>query len=129
MNTDTISERFSERCFAVAMQAQSMQQAADDTIGQRINRLFQEQDKVTIDDLLGVVKNRDEVYSHAFNWAIVKLVWKLDSKSQEYRDVHDFARGVGRYGSVLAQTAPRFQRVMCLARLLSLSERSWPLSR
>ena len=50
------------------------QTAADDTIWQRINRLFQEQEKGTIDDLLGVVKNRNEIYSHAFNWAIVKLV-------------------------------------------------------
>ncbi len=83
------------------MQAQGMQQTADDTIGRRINRLFQEQDNVTIEELLGVVKNRDEVYSHAFTWAIVKLVWRLDSKSQEYRDMHNFARSAGRYRSVL----------------------------
>jgi uncharacterized protein (UPF0335 family) len=83
------------------MQAQGMQQTADETIGQRINRLFQEQDRVTINDLLGVVKTRDELYSHAFDWAIVKLVWRLDRKSQEYRDVQDFARSVGHYRSVL----------------------------
>jgi hypothetical protein len=41
-----------------------------------INRLFQEQDKVTVEDLLEVVRTREKLYSHAFNRAIVKLVRK-----------------------------------------------------
>ena len=70
-----------------------------DTIGQRLDALFQQQDRIiTIDDLLRAAKDPGELNSIAFAWAVFKLVWRLDCKSQEFRDLQDFGRGVGRYG-------------------------------
>jgi hypothetical protein len=85
--------------------AQDMQPA--DTIGQRLDRLFKQQDYVTIDDLLAVVQSPDELHSNAFRWAVHKLIWRLDSSSQAYRDLKDFKQGVGRFGFV-PNTALKF---------------------
>jgi hypothetical protein len=91
--------------------AQNMQPA--ETIGQRLERVFQQQDRVTIDDLLAVVRSPDELQSNAFRWAVHKLIWRLDSSSQAYRDLKDFKQGVGRFGSVPAQPWHRTLLLHC----------------
>ena len=68
-------------------------------INQRLDRVFQQQDHITIDDLLAEVQSPDELHSNAFRWAVHKLIWRLDSTSQACRDLKDFKLGVGRYGS------------------------------
>jgi hypothetical protein len=74
------------------------------TIGQRLDRLFEQQERVTVEDLLTVVQSHGDLNSNAFGWAVHKLVWRLDSSSPEYRDLRDFVRGAGRYRSVLSAT-------------------------
>ena len=56
------------------------------TIDQRLQRLFEQHDKVTV-----------EMRTSAFIWALTKVCWKLDPKSQEFRDARDFTKRVGRY--------------------------------
>jgi hypothetical protein len=51
-----------------------------DSIGQRLDALFQQQDRViTIDDLLRAAQDPGELSCIA---AVFKLVWRLDSKSR-----------------------------------------------
>ena len=72
------------------------------TVQQRLTRLFQERDNVKIGDLLSVVQSPDDLRSNAFKWAVMKLGFKLDHKSQEGRDFEAVMHTLDRYGLVCA---------------------------
>ena len=70
------------------------------TIEQRVSRLFQQQNVASVGHLLTVVQAPNDIRSKAFQWAMCKLAWKLDYKSQEYREYCDFLRDMDRYGCI-----------------------------
>jgi hypothetical protein len=80
---------------AIAEQAVLMEAAA--TFEQRVERLFEQKQKVTVEDLLTVVHSREEMNSTTFVWAVWKMGFRLDPKSPEVRDLQDFTRRHGRY--------------------------------
>lgn len=83
-----------------------------ETLKQRLDLIFQQKDKVTLGDLLSVVRGPDDLGSKEFESAVCKLIWKLDYKSQEYRELNDFLKRMDHYGSVTRQSLahPRWRR-------------------
>jgi hypothetical protein len=76
-----------------------------DTIEQRLSRLSQQKKNLTIGELLTVVRGTDDLRSYAFQWALCKVGWRLDSESQKFRDFMQVLRTISRYGSVSAPPA------------------------
>ena len=75
-----------------------------ETLKQRLDLIFLQMDKVTLGDLLSVVRGPDDLGSKEFESAVCKLIWKLDYKSQEYRELNDFLKRMDHYGSVTRQS-------------------------
>jgi hypothetical protein len=73
---------------------------AADTLEQRLQRVFEQKDKVTVEDLLTAVQRHEDVCTFAWSRAFSKLIYSLDPKSQEFRDAVDWNAQRSRYRSV-----------------------------
>ena len=75
-----------------------------DTVQQRLDRIYQRKDRVTLADLLTAAHHHADLRSYAFQWAVLKLAAKMDDRSQEYQDSKRDLQVIRHCGSVAVES-------------------------